>query len=342
MPNEKHTGFAIALAWPETWCKQPGSWYDSAMSFIGVNKNHYYKVGHAAVILINASDGICHYFDFGRYHTPYQFGRVRNKETDNDLEICTRAKIVDGCIVTLDSILQEVSNNPSSHGVGRLYASYCRVDFRKTLHKAKTIQQQGILPYGPFVLNGTNCSRFVRSVTLAGNLSWLAKIKLALPPMISVTPKWNVLCLGKQYRHIPYKQHQTTTPALYSKNVSTVRSVLPAPQRQVRIPATAKWLSGEGAGSWYTISKQGIYLQVIRYSPEGDIESQGYYQNPKEGEINLLEDYEITYLSQDNKMKLIQNGQIFVYTKQSVTAIVGRHYKSHISREQLEEAVHLV
>jgi hypothetical protein len=36
--GEKYTGFAIALAWPATWCKQSGAWYDPLTSFLGFSK----------------------------------------------------------------------------------------------------------------------------------------------------------------------------------------------------------------------------------------------------------------------------------------------------------------
>ncbi len=52
MTRNKHTGFAIALAWPQTYCKQPGAWYDPITLLLGINKNNYYKVGHAALVLI--------------------------------------------------------------------------------------------------------------------------------------------------------------------------------------------------------------------------------------------------------------------------------------------------
>src|SRR5690606_25903582 len=87
-----HTGIAIALAWPETKCKQAGAWYDGLMNLLGISKENYYKVGHAAVVLIEAKTGNCLYFDFGRYHAPFGQGRVRDLETDHDLEIYTKAK----------------------------------------------------------------------------------------------------------------------------------------------------------------------------------------------------------------------------------------------------------
>lgn len=47
------TGFAIALAWPQTYCKEGGAWYDGIMHILRLSKNHYYKVGHSAVVLTN-------------------------------------------------------------------------------------------------------------------------------------------------------------------------------------------------------------------------------------------------------------------------------------------------
>ena len=78
MFNTNHTtGFAIALAWPETYCKQAGSWYEFITAALGINRNNYYKAGHAALVLVDGINKTCHYFDFGRYHSPFQHGRVK-------------------------------------------------------------------------------------------------------------------------------------------------------------------------------------------------------------------------------------------------------------------------
>ena len=76
-------GFAIAIAWPETVCRGAGSWYDVPMSILGIRKAGYYKVGHAAVVLVNSQSQLCHYFDFGRYLTPIGMGgfEARNQIT---------------------------------------------------------------------------------------------------------------------------------------------------------------------------------------------------------------------------------------------------------------------
>ena len=91
--RRKDSGFAIAIAWPQTYCKQPGSWYDPLTALLGINRNNYYRAGHAALVLIDIQGKKCHYFDFGRYHSPFQHGRVRSAETDHDLKMFTRPVI---------------------------------------------------------------------------------------------------------------------------------------------------------------------------------------------------------------------------------------------------------
>ena len=115
--RKKHTGIAIALAWPQTFCKQPGSWYDPLTLRLGFNINHYYRVGHAAVVLIDIEHQKCHYFDFGRYHTPFQNGRVRSAETDPELEMKTTPVISNNnkSIVNFRELVFELCQNKACH-----------------------------------------------------------------------------------------------------------------------------------------------------------------------------------------------------------------------------------
>lgn len=201
LKTNKHTGFAIALAWPETLCKQAGAWYDPLMRFLGLSKNYYYKVGHAAVVLIETKSGNCHYFDFGRYHAPFGHGRVRDAETDHDLIVSTKAEINTSTISNYTEILAELQTNPSCHGTGVLHASYCEIDFKKAYENAKKMQEQSPHKYGPFVWKGTNCSRFVRTTILKGNPAAFHKLKLKLPLTISPTPIGNIKVLKEKTKH---------------------------------------------------------------------------------------------------------------------------------------------
>lgn len=192
--------FILILAWPETLCKQAGAWYDEMMSFFGFSKNNYYKVGHAAIVLVDSKSQNCHYFDFGRYHAPYGHGRIRDEETDHDLKIFSKAVISGNSIENIEELLEEIAHNKSCHGDGFLYASVMKGDFKLAYRKAKQMQLSSPWEYGPFVWKGTNCSRFVRTIALSAKPKLSYYIKLALPPMLTPTPSWNVRAIDDRYK----------------------------------------------------------------------------------------------------------------------------------------------
>lgn len=193
MSTKHKTGSLIVLAWPETLVVKPGSWYDLPAKLLGISKDNYYEAGHSAAILVNHKTGSLHYFDFGRYHTPRQTGRVRDQITDPDLTINIKAIIDQGKIENIEEILQEVSMNNATHGTGKMLASvYAGIDFNKVFLKAKELQGGEAISYGPFIQNGTNCSRFVAQLARTGAKNWLTKMLLRVPYTISATPISNI------------------------------------------------------------------------------------------------------------------------------------------------------
>lgn len=180
---------AIALAWPETRCKQTGAWYDKPAELLGISKNHYYKVGHSAIVLIDPNTKKCLYFDFGRYHAPFGYGRVRDEVTDHELQITTTANLTKNLnLLNYQDIIDEIQVNPACHGDGQLFAGLVKINFEKSFKLAKSYQQEGEIKYGPFDITGTNCSRFVRSILFNNVSSSVLKLKLTLPWTLSPTP----------------------------------------------------------------------------------------------------------------------------------------------------------
>ena len=191
----KGEDFIIILAWPEGMTTAAGAWYDKIAS-----TNGKYRVGHSALALINSKTQKIHYFDFGRYHTPKGFGRVRDPETDPDVGIKEIAKINGSKIENINDILIEISTKEPCHGEGTLYSSIMSgVHFDKALNYAKKWQEKGLIPYGPFVINGTNCSRFVASVSQKISVSFIKKIRFKFPISISPSPKRNVSIANPNY-----------------------------------------------------------------------------------------------------------------------------------------------
>ena len=198
------TDFIIALAWPEGMVSACGSWYD-----IFFARNKKYRVGHSALALVDSVSGKLRYFDFGRYHAPKDFGRVRDVETDRDVAIKTNAKIEKNKINNLKEILLEIKSNESFHGEGTLYASVLNdVSFYRAYEYAKKIQNRGLIPYGPFVYNGTNCSRFVASVMRSSSPTYLKNARLKFPICISPSPKRNVGIANANFYKITEKKFE--------------------------------------------------------------------------------------------------------------------------------------
>ncbi|GIV26948.1 MAG: hypothetical protein KatS3mg027_0762 [Bacteroidia bacterium] len=313
-----YNGFAIILAWPETFCKQPTSWYDPILRWIGINKNYYYKVGHAAIILIESKSGNCYYFDFGRYHAPFQYGRVRDQETDPDLKIRTKAKISMNKILNVESILNEVVNNPSCHGDGDLYASYIPINFNSAYKTAKNLQKN-FIPYGPFLWNGSNCSRFVQTIVLSGKPSFFNRLKIILQKTITPTPLGNVRSFSNEIRLSPNVFHKDDQNKEKTPKKAKPTFTLPPPERNPKIPHKAKWLAGEGAGSWFYIKQiNSDIINVTRFSPEGKIEFSGFFQTNNNKTFVEKESYQITYPSHFQQISIIQKNQLFIFKKLNI------------------------
>ena len=119
-----HLDTAIVIAWPE--CTARGD--ERLLIFLkkaGVLKNLNMRVGHAAICLINPQSNEVLYYDFGRYITPRGFGRARNKYTDPDLTLQTKAVFDSNKdLQNIEEIASELeSKSKYTHGYGPLVFS---------------------------------------------------------------------------------------------------------------------------------------------------------------------------------------------------------------------------
>jgi hypothetical protein len=69
------------------------------------------------------------------------------------------------------------------------------------------------------------------------------------------------------------------------------------PSRPATLPYYAKWLAGEGAGSWFIIEDLSFncLYRISRFSSNGDIECLGHYKS--DYKIDLNSNYTMTYPS---------------------------------------------
>ena len=213
--------FIIVLAWPEGMVAAAGSWYDKVFS-----TNGKYRVGHSALVLVNSTNNQINYFDFGRYHSPFGFGRVRDSETDPDIILKSKPIISDNSIDNIEEILLEISNLKATHGHGTLYASILKnIDFNKAFEKAKEIQNMGLISYGPIVLTGTNCSRFVTTIMLASKPNWATRLRLKYPFCLSPSPKRNISIANSNYYVVGKKNYRQINKSYIKAYFTSIESI---------------------------------------------------------------------------------------------------------------------
>ena len=94
--------------------------------------------------------------------------------------------------------------------------------------------------------------------------------------------------------------------------MSELPKMLSAPCLPNSLPMHAKWLAGEGAGSWFVIEQHGSNFLVNRYSPSGELECS--VQLEPDATVKLGLEYEFTFPSHCAKVTLLQSGHTITFT----------------------------
>lgn len=94
-----------------------------------------------------------------------------------------------------------------------------------------------------------------------------------------------------------------------------IGTILP-PNLPISIPASSKWLSGQGAGGWFSIeaTSNSNEYRIIRYTPEGLIDCDRIFELLDNGFVfDLKKPYEFMHVSHCSKCKIQQNDQLFIF-----------------------------
>lgn len=170
-------GVAVVIAFPEKNIPLPTDptlWNKLARLFDFDGDDHW-KVGHAGLMLIDKNTGEVEYVDFGRYEDridlqeprPLNFGTVRSSPTVPGLKLDVKAKIVEGIIENLDTLLIHLASKPFFEGYGRLEASvYDRLNLENMKAFVASLSEKGYIKYG--CPTQQYCSRFARQVIRKG------------------------------------------------------------------------------------------------------------------------------------------------------------------------------
>ena len=268
---------AIPIAFPDNWAKGM-RWRDRMLLKYKIIYTQFYRVGHAAILLIERSTGVVLYYDYGRYITAPGRGRARSKETDPKLTIPIKAQFdCDGTLSNLNEIMLFLETiQDATHGHGKTIYSVChRFDFQKAVSYANKIIAKTSTRYTTFAFNGNNCSSYITNTLIAGCSDRMKKLKLSLPQTIAPTPLGNVVNAsenGKIYElnqgvFSSYYMDRKKVFANIWRNISfslfknkhlepTINQLaLNGSTPKLDIPEGAQLLSSLGESSWFRLVK---------------------------------------------------------------------------------------
>jgi hypothetical protein len=327
----KSNGIIIILAYPDTVVRPAKrDVLSKFLPYLGIGNERGIQAGHAALLLIKKEDSEINYFDFGRYITTNQNGRVRSKETDFELHIPILAKFKNASLSNLDEILLWLEgHSEKTHGIGRLVASINeKINYEKALAFINSCSNQKEIPYGAFIRNGSNCARFVADTLRISTLQKKIKTKLTISYLCTPSPIGNVL-KGKTAKDI-YQVYKSEI------NLYTNRSILKEykncffnqldtalnligteiPEKALFFPKKATWLGGIGSGAWFIIEEKTTpnTYKVARYTHAGKKDFEGVFK-VSENSFDMNLDYQFTYPTNCLEAFILQKKNKFTLRK---------------------------
>ncbi len=325
-----NTGIILILAYPDTIVMVSKEWFSPFLRFLGVGKKNYVRAGHAALVLIDKSTGELEYHDFGRYITPEPTGRVRGRDTDNELHFPIKADIEHGRIKNLDAILSFLAIHPKlTHGDGKLVASVCNaVDYRKARAHITRMQEKAFIYYAAFKKNACNCARFVTDSLIASVTDLSIKKKLENSKWFTPSTIGNVLLANTEKQAFEVTETGVISEFKGTQKSENIRCFLDKlkdykpsyvgtlePRGIKGLHESAQWLSGIAAGAWFELYEMEHNLyRFRRISPYGNVDVDAYF-NVDDTRFNYKESYEFVHDSNCKFFNVKQGEKVFRFNR---------------------------
>lgn len=319
----KRTGLLLALAYPDHFVSATEGRYNTILNWVGIVNNGMVRAGHSAVALLDQRDGKITYADFGRYMTPFGFGRARTAITDPELEITLRARFEQDNCTNLEEILHFFANNPQlTHGEGKCYAGVYPVDIDAALEYVLTTNKKGSIIYGPFDPRGNNCSRFTYNSILSSHLhGWRFRAQMLFRFFPSIMPldlvmtapkggRWLVTPSGLRPVHFGqwdiwlrlFEKWEGEKPVFHEKQLGKT--------------AKGNWLIGLGDDALFELEDYDQFeLLISRSDASGQQVFKHGFRRP-DG-FDPSQEFEFVYDCHATKCTLKQGGEVFTATASS-------------------------
>ncbi|TNJ44646.1 hypothetical protein KFZ70_01300 [Tamlana fucoidanivorans] len=325
------TGIILTLAYPETVVMVSKEWFSPVLKYIGIGKKDYLRAGHAALVLINKETGILEYHDFGRYITPEPTGRVRGRDTDNELHFPFKAEVESGRIKNLDDVLVYLATHPKiTHGEGKLVASVCsQVNYEMARAHIDYMQSKHFIRYAAFIKEACNCARFVTDSLIASVTEAKIKKKLMASKWFTPSTVGNVLLADTENYVYQISDRGEISKFKGSQRSENIRCFLDSlkdheptfvgtlqPRNVNETLESAQWLSGIAAGAWFELHKTNHELEYRyrRISPYGNVDVDAIYM-VENRDFDFDSPYEIVHYSNCKFFHVLQNETRFRFNR---------------------------
>jgi len=288
----------LMISWPDTIVSSTKSWYDYLFSSLGLIKNHEYKIGHAALVLIDRENQVCNYYDFGRYETQNGFGRVRSKATDPEL-LLKYPKDKKDKKSFYNDILCQLQNEFNSHGEGKLWATEIKnISLIKAEDHIQKMINMDQIEYGPFSYQRTNCNRFVVDVLKnAKSPNDLGIIKKYIPSCI-LGPKQMIKFFSSKNQIL----YQNMIKCYSTKNKTHLENL------------KFSFLKGTGSSAKYTLksTENKSQFEISKFTESGIELFTKKYSCIQKG-FDISDDYQFGYLSTGLKCIVKQKTKTYIF-----------------------------
>ncbi len=314
----------IVIAYPNDLVRTTPSLYSSLLPFVGMGSGDRIRAGHACMVLAKEGSETLEYYDFGRYVTPHNYSRMRSKATDPEVAIDVKAQWDGKKLANVKEILQWLYDHPDkTHGYSELYASVSEnVNYERVAEYVNIFREEGLMEYGPFEEDGSNCARFVTGAMYHGILD--EEIHDEVRDEYLLTPsglgnvdaansyeEYYVVCEDSIYKS------DDDLAWLQRKIIFDFGEDYPAycPIGSVEEPITLdaednwKWLGGIGSGVWYEIeptSDKRVFI-VSQYDKKGKCNFSTYFRATED--ICLRNGFEVDYPSNFDHVTINLDGQ---------------------------------
>lgn len=329
---------AIPISWPDKTALGDEKWM-AFLKQIGLVKNLHFKVGHAAILLIERNSGRILYFDFGRYLSPRGYGRARSALFDPRLEIATKAQITrQGEVQNIKEILEELcEKEEATHGGGRTFFSICKqVSFTKCVAYAEKLVAEGPVLYGALAKNNNSCSRFVAQVLTEGmDMDDKRRRKILYPECLKASPTSNVVNAAPNEEVFCYEQGHLKLWKMRRKDsllfqfgllkdnftkkgsqdlaCDQTPGMIDAPLRPSNVPEHAQWIGGIGEGAWLQLERrqdENVFI-IYKYAASGKLEYKIQTTCIQNFDINRPYTFTPNFLY--NSYSIIQDNNLYIF-----------------------------